>query len=215
MSAIHPMWIAGFEEGRKAERAAVEQYAERMRERADWWEEKFQKQCAEADRAVSERMQADYLLRRISSWDHMDTAADGAYWRGEIEKVLSNKAGDALTVAQPTAQFAVWEVRGNDDMDFVAQVDGPRETALAEARHYASQVVFDGGTAVIEEVTRREVERLSPVTERRPTRICPQDQHKCVGHRCVDKCFFNPDICTSNLPSADEQLTVLRGEEKP
>lgn len=115
------------------------------------------------------------------------------------------KPDDAYAVAQPTAQFAVWEVRGNDDMDFVAQVDGPRETALAEARHYASQVVFDGGTAVIEEVTRREVERLSPVTERRPTRICPQDQHKCVGHRCVDKCFFNPDICTSNLPDAGNE----------
>lgn len=28
------------------------------------------------------------LLRRLYNWDHMDTAGDGAYWRGEIDKVL-------------------------------------------------------------------------------------------------------------------------------
>lgn len=46
-----------------------------------------------------------------------------------------------------------------------------------------------------------------------PSRMCPQAQRKCVGYRCTDKCFVNPDICTSNLPSADEQLTVQNGEK--
>jgi hypothetical protein len=27
-------------------------------------------------------------LRRIRAWDHMDTAADGAFWRAEIDKLL-------------------------------------------------------------------------------------------------------------------------------
>ncbi len=29
------------------------------------------------------------LLDSIYKWDHMDTAADGKYWRNEIEKVLN------------------------------------------------------------------------------------------------------------------------------
>lgn len=58
------------------------------------------------------------------------------------------------------AEFQVWEQRG-EDIEFHAQVDGPREMALADARHYAVQIVADGGTAIIEEVTRVEVERLS------------------------------------------------------
>lgn len=28
------------------------------------------------------------LLERIKNWDHMDTAADGPYWRHEIEDAL-------------------------------------------------------------------------------------------------------------------------------
>ena len=42
--------------------------------------------------------QRDELLLRIAAWDHMDTAADGAFWRGEIQRVtgrpLGWKAGD-------------------------------------------------------------------------------------------------------------------------
>jgi hypothetical protein len=58
-------------------------------------------------------------------------------------------------------EFAVWEA-GGEDIEFYAQVNGPRETAMNEARHYAAQVVSGGYTAIIEEVTRREVERLTP-----------------------------------------------------
>jgi hypothetical protein len=32
-------------------------------------------------------------LRRIRAWDHMDTAADGAFWRAEIDKLLE-EAGE-------------------------------------------------------------------------------------------------------------------------
>lgn len=42
-----------------------------------------------------ERLQADNarlrgLLRRIHGWDHMDSAADGTYWRSEITKELGD-----------------------------------------------------------------------------------------------------------------------------
>ena len=30
------------------------------------------------------------LLRRLFEWDHMASAADGPYWRSEIEKALGN-----------------------------------------------------------------------------------------------------------------------------
>jgi hypothetical protein len=30
------------------------------------------------------------LLKRIHEWDHMDTAADGSYWRAEIEKLTAS-----------------------------------------------------------------------------------------------------------------------------
>jgi len=37
-------------------------------------------------RDENERLRA--LLRRLYEWDHMASAADGAYWRNEISKVL-------------------------------------------------------------------------------------------------------------------------------
>jgi hypothetical protein len=40
----------------------------------------------EALRAENERLRA--LLRRLYEWDHMDSAADGAFWRSEIDKAL-------------------------------------------------------------------------------------------------------------------------------
>lgn len=33
------------------------------------------------------------LLERIREWDHMDTAADGRYWRGEIDAALVSHKG--------------------------------------------------------------------------------------------------------------------------
>ena len=35
-----------------------------------------------------ERDEARALLKRISQWDMMDSAADGPFWRAEIAKVL-------------------------------------------------------------------------------------------------------------------------------
>lgn len=64
--------------------------------------------------------------------------------------------GEASGAGGAGTGFHVWERRSEDDIEFVAQVNGPRGEALTEARHYAMQV---GSTAIIEEVTRREVER--------------------------------------------------------
>ena len=68
------------------------------------------------------------------------------------------------TAPEGPVEFAVWaQILGNeDDVDFVAQVNGPREQALADARHYAAQAVHAGDIAIIEEVVRREVERCIP-----------------------------------------------------
>jgi len=41
---------------------------------------------AEADNAALREM-----LRRLSEWDHMDTAADGTYWRSEIAAALASQ----------------------------------------------------------------------------------------------------------------------------
>lgn len=35
-----------------------------------------------------ENQQLRTLLDRLRKWDHMDTAADGSYWRSEIDKAL-------------------------------------------------------------------------------------------------------------------------------
>ena len=40
----------------------------------------------------AERDAALRLLRRLSEWDHMDTAGDGAYWRQEIDAFLARHA---------------------------------------------------------------------------------------------------------------------------
>ena len=40
----------------------------------------------EADNAALRK-----LLQRLSEWDHMDTAADGPYWRSEIATALAGK----------------------------------------------------------------------------------------------------------------------------
>jgi hypothetical protein len=72
-------------------------------------------------------------------------------------------SGAALAVSPAPVEFHVWSQSG-DDAEFVSQVSGPRDTALSEARRYAAQAAADGDTVIIEEVTRREVERLTPVT---------------------------------------------------
>ncbi len=71
---------------------------------------------------------------------------------------------DSLAVNSAPVEFHVWCQMGEDDTEFVAQVDGPRDMALSEARRYAAGAATVGATVFIEEVTRREVERLSPVT---------------------------------------------------
>jgi len=44
--------------------------------------------CDLYERAVIERAELRALLRRLYEWDHMDSAADGDFWRGEIDKAL-------------------------------------------------------------------------------------------------------------------------------
>lgn len=60
------------------------------------------------------------------------------------------------------SEFQVWAKRSEEDIEFYSQVDGPRDQALREAYRYAAQVVNDGDTAIIEEVTRVIIETLPP-----------------------------------------------------
>lgn len=49
----------------------------------------FENRAFEAEGLAIDRAVAlETLLRRIRRWDHMDTAADGAYWRAEIDRAL-------------------------------------------------------------------------------------------------------------------------------
>ena len=59
-------------------------------------------------------------------------------------------------------ELQIWDVRSEDDVELFASVRGPMDHALAEARHYAMQITADGHTAIIEEVTRREIECITP-----------------------------------------------------
>jgi len=43
-------------------------------------------------RAENEWLRA--LLRRLYEWDHMDSAGDGPFWRGEINKALGRGKDD-------------------------------------------------------------------------------------------------------------------------
>jgi regulator of replication initiation timing len=40
------------------------------------------------DKLRAENKELRVLLQRIYEWDHMDSAADGPYWRSEIDKAL-------------------------------------------------------------------------------------------------------------------------------
>lgn len=40
-----------------------------------------------------QREQLRGLLQRLYEWDHMASAGDGPYWRGEIDKVLRQTIG--------------------------------------------------------------------------------------------------------------------------
>ena len=41
------------------------------------------------DAALSRIAELEKLLKGLYAWDHMDTAGDGKFWRGEIERALS------------------------------------------------------------------------------------------------------------------------------
>lgn len=45
---------------------------------------------AERDHLKAVLTQVIELLKSIRAWDHMDTAADGAFWRGEIDRVVTH-----------------------------------------------------------------------------------------------------------------------------
>jgi oligoendopeptidase F len=41
--------------------------------------------------AVERAEKAEALLRRLYSWDHMQTAGDGPYWKREIDALLGRQ----------------------------------------------------------------------------------------------------------------------------
>jgi hypothetical protein len=43
----------------------------------------------ECSKAIEELIELRTLLKRLWGWDHMDFAADGQYWRAEIERVVT------------------------------------------------------------------------------------------------------------------------------
>lgn len=53
------------------------------------------------------------LLQQIYHWDHMDTAADGAYWRHEIEGVIAWSAErDNASIRERARTRALLESQG-------------------------------------------------------------------------------------------------------
>lgn len=71
-----------FERGHRLE-DEVERYQTLLRETLEIWHDEEAKL-----RAENERLRT--LLQRLYEWDHMDSAADGVFWRSEIDKVLDN-----------------------------------------------------------------------------------------------------------------------------
>lgn len=59
------------------------------------------------------------LLCRIRGWDHLDNAADGSYWKGEIDKVL------AIAALQPAVPDGT--VDGSHRVDLDAAWDAATE----------------------------------------------------------------------------------------
>lgn len=47
----------------------------------------------EADVLAKQLDDAHDLLRRIAQWDHMDSTADGPYWRSEITQLMERPVG--------------------------------------------------------------------------------------------------------------------------
>lgn len=99
------------------------------------------------------------LLARTPVRDVQETLA-------EIDAALGSSDEYQTVTSEPEGvEFQIWEERSEDEVDFVAQVNGPRETALGEAHRYAMQIVADGGVAIVEEVTRRETARIKPLNQ--------------------------------------------------
>lgn len=57
--------------------------------------EQWERELAEAMAALrQDHITLRKLLCRIAGWDHMDTAADGPYWKAQIDAALAGKAGE-------------------------------------------------------------------------------------------------------------------------
>ena len=48
------------------------------------------------------------LLKRLLEWDHFDTAGDGAYWRKEINALLTAQPPAAPTVPPAVLDSTAW-----------------------------------------------------------------------------------------------------------
>ena len=61
-----------------------------------------------ADLEVNQTLKADnerlrLLLQRLYAWDHMDSAADGVFWRSEIDKALGRDKCREIDQTTPPA----------------------------------------------------------------------------------------------------------------
>ena len=91
--------------------------------RLDWHYMDLDKQALDATAKLEE---ARGLMARISGWDHMDTAADGAYWREEIRAFL---AAPPAPTAEPLRIWA-WD----DPADPPAPTAEPPERICADCK---------------------------------------------------------------------------------
>lgn len=52
--------------------------------------------------AMRRTNELEYLLSRIRQWDHLDSAGDGPYWKGEIDKALGAASASVPKAGDPT-----------------------------------------------------------------------------------------------------------------
>lgn len=134
----------------------------------------------------------------------------------DLEGALRAAKAELAEASAKSAQTIAWLERrvqremAKPDDAYAVQC---RELLQRCIRHLEKIPEANGLLAEVKDAAKWQSPSALPLTGLLPGRMCPQAQRKCVGYRCTDKCFVNPDICTSNLPSADEQLTERQPPE--